>query len=69
MGRSILKKKYTSLNNKSFDVMLRSQDGDMGIRDFEAIDNKCNNSNLNFVIKIPMPANNFIIVYKNDKKK
>jgi SAM-dependent methyltransferase len=55
---------YTSESNASFDTMLRAQDPESGIRDFEAVDALARGAGFAFVADHPMPANNQILVWK-----
>ena len=56
--------RFTSESNAQFDRHLKAQDPQMGIRDFEALDQLAGKAGLEFVAKHAMPANNFILVWK-----
>jgi len=55
---------YTSKGNEYFDAQLRAQDSRMGIRGMAAIESLANLHYMPLEHKIPMPANNFILVFK-----
>lgn len=54
---------YTSASNARFDESLRAQAGQMGIRDFEAVDELARERGLTLVADYPMPANNQLLVW------
>lgn len=55
---------YTSLSNEHFEKQLITQNPNMGIRNFEDIAQQCLGSQMLFIEKYPMPANNFILVFQ-----
>ena len=55
--------KFTSEGNQQFDARLRAEDGKRGIRDMAAIEELANLQQLKLEQKIPMPANNFLLVF------
>jgi len=60
---------FTSPSNAGFDAHLRQRDPEMGIRDMEAMQDLANLHQLRLEQKIPMPANNFILVFVKKGKK
>ena len=55
---------FTSDSNKSFDQYLKSQDPEMGLRDYVDLEALARAAGLMFVEKHDMPANNFILVWQ-----
>lgn len=55
---------YTSDSNERFDHYLKSQDPEMGIRDYVDLEELARDAGLVFVEKHAMPANNFILVWQ-----
>ena len=55
--------KYTAESNARFDMQLRLNDPEMGVRDKEAIETLANKHEMYLDRKIAMPANNFILVF------
>jgi len=55
---------FTSQSNAHFDAQLRAEDSRMGIRDTAMIESLARMHQLQFEHRIPMPANNFILVFK-----
>lgn len=55
---------FTSRSNANFDAHLRAENPNMGIRDMAQIENLANLHHLSLEQKLPMPANNFILVFK-----
>jgi hypothetical protein len=58
---------FTSESNAQFDEGLRVQDSQMGIRDMAAIESLANLHQMQLEHKLAMPANNFILVFKNNR--
>ncbi len=56
--------KFTSESNQKFEQWLKLQGEHMGIRDLNELENLGINSQLNLKEQIPMPANNFILVWE-----
>lgn len=56
---------FTSESNRDFDQSLRSRGGDMGIRDFEMIEQ--NLKNFRFVKRYDLPANNNLLVFVREE--
>lgn len=54
----------TSDSNARFDASLRAQPGDMGIRDLAEVDALAAAAGLTGLVEIPMPANNFCLVWR-----
>lgn len=55
--------KFTSASNAHFDLHLRQEDPQMGIRDMAEIESLSSNYQLHLEQKNPMPANNFTLVF------
>lgn len=55
---------YTAPSNAEFDLWLKQQDPERGIRNVEDIDELASRHHLSREAKVPMPANNFILVYR-----
>jgi hypothetical protein len=55
---------HTAESNASFDVNLRARDPAWGVRDVEAVSEAGLVQGLSLVERIPMPANNFSLVYR-----
>ena len=55
---------HTAPSNAAFDVSLRARDPDWGVRDVEAVSEAGLRQGLGLVERIPMPADNFSLVYR-----
>jgi cyclopropane fatty-acyl-phospholipid synthase-like methyltransferase len=55
---------HTSESNARFDLRLKQQDPQMGIRDFDDLDALAQQAGLEFQHDYPMPANNRILLWK-----
>lgn len=55
---------YTAASNAAFDRNLRAQDAAMGIRDMEALEKVAASHQLQLKEQLPMPANNFLLVFR-----
>ena len=55
---------FTSPSNADFDLWLKAQDPNSGIRDLEAVQALAGRAGLAFVEDIPMPANNRCLVFE-----
>lgn len=55
---------FTAESNQAFDAQLRQSDPKMGIRNLEDLQQLADESNLEFVTKHAMPANNFTMVWR-----
>lgn len=58
--------RYTAASNAQFDIHLRATDPRQGIRDMAAIEMLANEQHMKLAMKIAMPANNFILVFKKE---
>lgn len=56
--------KHTSESNEKFDQSLRSRDASWGVRDVEDLSACATKNGIALVRTIPMPANNFILVWE-----
>ena len=59
--------KYTSESNARFDIWLKERDPKSGIRDFEWVDRLANKAGMVLQHDFEMPANNRILVWKNEQ--
>ena len=57
---------FTSDSNERFDHYLRSQNAEMGIRNFEDLNALAEQAQLTFVKQHAMPANNMILVWQRN---
>ncbi len=55
---------FTSQSNAEFDMLLKTQQAHQGVRDFEVIVNLAKSAQLSHEQTLPMPANNFILIFK-----
>jgi cyclopropane fatty-acyl-phospholipid synthase-like methyltransferase len=55
---------FTSESNAQFDAHLRAEDSKMGIRDMMVVESLARLHHMQLELKIPMPANNFLLVFK-----
>jgi len=55
---------HTSESNAAFDTSLKSRDKEWGVRDMEAVIELAQNTNFAAPEIIPMPANNFSLIFK-----
>ena len=58
---------HTAPSNATFDADLRARDPAWGVRDVEAISEAGLAQGLSLVERIPMPANNFSLVYRRGR--
>ncbi|HKJ16682.1 MAG TPA: DUF938 domain-containing protein [Xanthomonadales bacterium] len=59
--------KYTSDSNRVFDIQLKSQDPEMGLRDVNTLETLANKHDISLIDSVPMPANNMTLVFaRND---
>ncbi len=56
--------KQTAPSNEAFDSMLRDRNPDWGIRDLEAVSAIAQQHSLSLEEVVPMPANNFSVVFR-----
>jgi hypothetical protein len=54
---------HTAPSNDAFDASLRSRNPAWGVRDMEAVTDAAKNNGLVFRSAVPMPANNFSVVF------
>lgn len=59
-----IENRYTSPGNAQFDARLRAEDSRMGIRDVGMLEALADMYEMELESRIPMPANNFILVFK-----
>lgn len=57
---------YTSTSNENFDHWLKSRDPESGIKHFEWVNQLAQDMNMQLVDDIEMPANNRILIWKNE---
>lgn len=55
---------HTSPSNEVFDRQLRAQDPEWGVRDISQVEEAANAAGLALVETIPMPANNFSLIFR-----
>lgn len=59
--------KYTSDSNRAFDLQLKSEDPDMGLRDVQSLETLASKCNMRLADQVRMPANNTTLVFiRND---
>ena len=57
---------HTASSNAAFDQSLRSQDPEWGVRDLDEVAAAAAARGLTLVERVPMPANNFSVVFRRD---
>ena len=57
---------HTSQSNAHFDAQLRYADPQQGLRDMAALETLANRQQMQLELKITMPSNNFILVFKKE---
>lgn len=55
---------FTAASNAAFDRDLRSRDPAMGIRDLAALEKAAAQQHLQLEKRLPMPANNFLLIFR-----
>ena len=55
--------KHTAMSNAVFDTSLREQDAEWGVRDIADLEKLAAGAGLALIEKLPMPANNMILVF------
>lgn len=55
-------------SNVQFDVSLKNRNSEWGVRDLEEITETAKKYKMNLVESVPMPANNFCLIFQRDKK-
>jgi hypothetical protein len=56
--------KFTSEGNEKFDAWLKEKNELFGVRNYEDVVEEAKKNDLEFVEKISMPSNNFILVFR-----
>jgi SAM-dependent methyltransferase len=56
---------HTAPSNEAFDIQLRANDPDWGLRDMEAVLDEASAAGFALAAIIDMPANNFSVVFRN----
>jgi hypothetical protein len=54
---------HTAPSNKAFDLSLRAENQDWGVRDTAELDARANAAGLKLAEIVPMPANNLVLVF------
>lgn len=57
---------HTALSNADFDARLKAKDPAWGVRDLEAITELAASSGFALLERVPMPANNFLLVFSRE---
>ncbi len=57
---------HTAESNAAFDASLRGRDPRWGVRDLEDVQAAAAEAGLAFVERVPMPANNQIVVFRRE---
>ena len=55
---------HTAPSNQEFDAWLKARDPQWGVRDMEEVVEVARDAGLEFLEAVPMPANNFCVVFK-----
>jgi hypothetical protein len=55
---------HTAPSNEAFDADLKRRNADWGVRDLEAVAEIAKANGLDFVEAVPMPANNFSVIFR-----
>ena len=58
--------RYTSDSNRAFDLQLKSQDPDMGLRDIRSLEALAGKNDMVLIDQVRMPANNQTLVFKRN---
>lgn len=58
--------KYTSDSNRAFDLQLKSQNPEMGLRDVQSLEVLAQKNNMHLTDQVRMPANNQALVFKRN---
>ena len=59
--------KYTSDSNQAFDLRLKSQNPEMGLRDIQSLETLAGKNDMKLIDLVPMPAENMTLVFaRND---
>ena len=57
--------RHTAPSNESFDRWLRETDASWGVRNFEDVRTEAEHAGLRFEERVPMPANNFSLIFRH----
>lgn len=60
---------HTAPSNEAFDASLKARDPRWGVRDMEAVAEAAGEAGLEFEEAVPMPANNFTLVFRREQAK
>ena len=55
---------YTAASNRAFDLQLREQDPEMGLRDIQALDDLAQSRHMALEERVELPANNQLLVFR-----
>ncbi len=58
---------HTAPSNEAFDLDLRARDPEWGLRDMEEVVALAGSSGLSLAEVVPMPANNFSVIFRRDR--
>lgn len=58
--------KYTSDSNRAFDLQLKSQDPEMGLRDVQSLETLASKNNMHLLDQVRMPANNQALIFRRN---
>jgi SAM-dependent methyltransferase len=58
---------HTAPSNAAFDQSLREKDAEWGVRDIDDLESLAQSAGLKLVETVPMPANNFILIFARTK--
>lgn len=62
--------RYTADSNRLFDLELKSQSPEMGLRDVKTLETLAKKNDMELIKRVQMPANNQVLVFrKNDAKR
>lgn len=55
---------HTAPSSETFDQMLKSMNPEYGVRNLDDVIDIAKSHGMEFVAKVPMPANNFVIIFE-----
>eukprot|EP00210_Caulerpa_lentillifera_P006034 g5766.t1 len=55
---------HTAPSNESFDISLKRMNPEYGVRNLEDLIDTAKSNGIEFISKIPMPANNFVVIFE-----
>ena len=58
--------KYTVDSNRVFDLQLKCQDAEMGLRDVKTLESLAQKNDMQLMERVEMPANNQILIFKRN---